>query len=70
MNIYDPESSDSYMSESMSSSVWKYWQKGELSINTDFSVTGWMLCIIPPILKYESNNSDSDHKKEVNNVIK
>ena len=29
-----------------------------------------MLCVIPHIRKYENDHSDSDHRKQVNNVIK
>ena len=42
----------------------------QLHINTEFSVTGWMLCGTPHILKDAKYNSDSDHRKQVNNVIK
>ena len=47
-----PESIDSDMSECLSLSVCKIWQKRQLHINTDFQVTEWMLCIIPLIRKY------------------
>ena len=46
------------------------WQKRQLHINTDFEVTGWMLCVIPHIRKYAKDNSDRKHRKQVNNVIK
>ena len=29
-----------------------------------------MLCVIPHLRKYAKDNSDSDHRKQVNNVIK
>ena len=70
MNIYDPDSSDSDMLESLSYSVWNYWDKIQLNINTDFSVTGCMLCVIHHIHKDANDNSDSDHRKQVNNTIK
>ena len=41
-----------------------------MHINTDFVVTGWMLCVIPHILKYAKYHSDSDHRKQCNNFIK
>ena len=41
----------------------------QLHINTNFAVTGWMLCVIPHILKDAKDHSDSDHRKHVNNVI-
>ena len=66
----DPESIDSDMLESLSFSVCKLWQKRQLHINTDFAVTGWMLCVIPHIRKDAKDHSDSDHRKQVNNVIK
>ena len=65
----DPDTSYSYMLESLSSSVYKLWQKRKLHINTYFSVTGWMLCVIPNIRKNAKDHSDSDHRKQVNNVI-
>ena len=45
-------------------------QKRKIHINTNFSVKGWMLCVIPHIRKDEKYYSDSDHKKQVKNVIK
>ena len=64
------ESIDSDMLESLSLSVCKLWRKRQLHINTDFAVTGWMLFVIPHIHKYAKDHSDSDHRKQVNNVIK
>ena len=58
------------MLESLSSSVCKLCKKIQLHINTDFVVTGWMLCVITHIRKDEKYHSDSDHRKQVNNVIK
>ena len=58
------------MLESLSSLVCILWHKRQLHINTYFSVTGWMLCVIPHILKYAKYHSCSYHKKQVNNVIK
>ena len=65
----DPDSSDSDMLESLSFSVCNLWQKRQLHINTDFVVTGWTLCAIPHIRKDAKYHSDSDHRKQVNNVI-
>ena len=42
----------------------------QLHIKTDFSVTGWMLCVITHIHKYAKYHSNSYHRKQVNNVIK
>ena len=55
---------------SLSSLVCTLWQKRQININTDFSVTRWMLCVIPHIRKDAKYQSDSDHRKEVNNVIR
>ena len=66
----DPDTSDSDMLESLSSSVCNLWQKIQLHINTDFAVTGWMICVIPHIHKYAKDHSDRNHRKQVNNVIK
>ena len=65
-----PDISDSDMLESLSSTVCNLWQKRQLHINTDFAVTGWMLCVIPHIRKNAKDNSDRNHRKQVNNVIK
>ena len=46
------------------------WQKRQLHINTDFAVTGWMLCVIPHIHMDAKDHSDINHRKQVNNVIK
>ena len=46
------------------------WQKRQLHINTDFAVTGLMLYVIPHIRKDAKYNSDRNHRKHVNNVIK
>ena len=65
-----PESIYSEMLENLSLSVCKLWQKRQLDSNTNFEVTGCMLCVIPHIRKYAKDHSDSDHRKQVNNVIK
>ena len=58
------------MLENLSSAVCKLWQKIKIHINTDFTVTGWMPCVIPHIRKDAKYHSDSDHSKQVKNVIK
>ena len=58
------------MLEILSYLVFNFWDKSQLHINTDTEVTGWMLCVIPLILKKSKDHSDSDHRKQVNNVIK
>ena len=57
------------MLEILSFSVCKLWQKRKLQINTDFAVTGYMLCVIPHICKDAKDHSDRNHRKQVNNVI-
>ena len=47
----DSDTSDSYMLESLSSTVCNLWQKRQLHINTYFAVTGWILCVIPHVCK-------------------
>ena len=66
----DPDTSDSDMLKNLSSTVCNLWQKRQLHINTDFAVTGWMLCVIPHIRKDAKDHSDRNHRKQVNNVIK
>ena len=48
----DPESIYSDKLEILSFSLCKLWQNRKLYTNTDFSVTGWMLCVIPHIRRY------------------
>ena len=52
----DPDTSDSDMLESLSSTVCSLWHKRQLHIKTDFAVSGWMLCVIPHIRKYAKDN--------------
>ena len=56
--------------ESLISLVYNFCYKRQLHIKTDFSVTGWILCVIPHIHKYAIYYLDSYHRKHVNNVIK
>ena len=56
--------------ENLIYSVCKLWQKRKIHTNTDFTVTGWMLCFIPQIRKDAKYHSDSDHRKQAKNVIK
>ena len=65
-----PENSGSDTLESLSFLVCKLWQKRQLHVNTYFAVTGRMLCVIPHILKDTKDHLYSDHRKQVNNVIK
>ena len=58
------------MLEILIPSVCSLWQKSQLRTNTDFAVTGWMLCVITHIGKYAKYHSDINHGKQANNVIK
>ena len=42
----------------------------KLHIHTDFVVTGWMLFVITHSRKVAKYTSYSDHRKQVNNLIK
>ena len=66
----DPESIYSDKLEILSVSVYKLWQNIQLHINTDFSVTGCLLCVIPHICIDAKDNLDSDNRKQVNYFIK
>ena len=66
----DPDTSESDMLESLSSSVCNLWQKRKLHTNIDFAVAGCMLCVIPHIRKDAKDHSDRNHRKQVKNVIK
>ena len=39
-------------------------------MNTDFYITGWMLCVITHIDKDLIDNYNGNNRKEVNNIIK
>ena len=38
-------------------------RKRENHINTDYAVSGWMICVIPHICKDVFENSDGNHMK-------
>ena len=65
----DPDIIDSDMLESLTSSVYKIWQKIQIHINADLAVPGWMPCVIPHIRKEPKDHSYSDHRKHVNHFI-
>ena len=46
------------------------WNEREKHINTDYAVTGWMLCVIPHIREDVFKNAQNKHHIQVNNVIK
>ena len=66
----NPEIIDSDTLEILSFSVCKLWENRQLHINTGFSVTGWMLCVIPHICKDSKDHSESYNRNQFNNVIK
>ena len=70
INIYDTESSDSYMLEILSYSLCNYWDERGLKISTNFAVTGCILCVIPHNFKDVSDHLYSDQRKKVRNLIK
>ena len=45
-------------------------EKREEHINTDYAVTGWMLCVLPHIREDVFKNTQNKHHIQVNNVIK
>ena len=59
----DPESIESDMLESMNSSVCKLWHIRQIHTDTDFAVTGWMLCVIPHVCKDSKDRSEGDNRK-------
>ena len=50
--------------------MWNVWEEKKLHISTDSVVTLWMLCVIPDSHNDAKDNSDSDNRKQSNNVIK
>ena len=42
----------------------------EIKINSDYSVTGWMLCVIQHFFNDVIGISDGNHRNQVNNFIK
>ena len=46
------------------------WNEREKHINTDYAVTGWMLCGIPHIREDAFKNAQNKHNVQVNNFIK
>ena len=54
----------------MSSLICICWSKRGIHTNTDYAVTGWMLCVITYICKHFIDNYDDNNRNQVNNVIK
>ena len=47
----------------------KLWIEEEKHINTDYAVTGWVLCVIPHIKKDVLKIQMKNNRNQVNNVI-
>ena len=45
------------------------WNEREEHTNTDYALTGWMLCVIPHIREDIFKNAQNKHHIQVNNVI-
>ena len=55
-------------SEILSSLISKLWGERDIHTNTDYSVTGWMVCVITHIYEdvfYISNGNNSNQVKNV-----
>ena len=66
-----PTANDSILySENIFFVISNFWNKREEHINTDYAVTGWMLCVIPNIREDVFKNAQNKHHIQVNNVIK
>ena len=46
------------------------WNEREKHINTDYAVTGWVLCVIPHIGEDVFKNAQNNHHIQVNTLIK
>ena len=46
------------------------WNEREKHSNTDYNVTGWMLCVISHIKEDVFNNAENNNHIQVNTVIK
>ena len=46
------------------------WNEREKHTDTDYSVTGWMLCVITHIREDCFKNAQNKHHIQVNNVVK
>ena len=67
----DPTSKDSILySENICFIISSLCNKREEHINTDYAVTGWMLCVIPHIREDVFKNAQNKNHIQVNNVIK
>ena len=58
-----------FYSENICFFVSNLWNKREEHINTDYAVTGWMLCVITNIREDILNHSNVNHRIQVNTFI-
>ena len=67
----DPILKDSVLySENICFVISNLWNKREEHINTDYDVTGWMLCVIPHIREDVFKNEQNKHHIQVKLFIK
>ena len=58
----EPTVKDSiFYSENICFVISNLWNKREEHINTNYAVTGWMLCLIPHIREYVFKNAQNKH---------
>ena len=77
-NISDDESDEEYsssnyytgISDNLCMVVSRLWNEIEKHINTDYTVTGWILCLIHHIREDVFKNPNGKHNIQVNIVIK
>ena len=50
--------------------IYNLWNKREEHTNTNYALTGWILCVIPHIREDLFKNAQNKHHIQVNNVIK
>ena len=70
LNIADPNMNYSDMSEILISLIFNCWNGRGVQINTDYSITGWMLCGITHIINDMIDKYDGSHSKQVKILIK
>ena len=64
------DSIHSYSSWMMTSVIINFRDKREVHINTNYSITGWMLCVIPHICKDVTDNSHRNNRNQARCLYK
>ena len=59
-----------HYSENICLVISKLWFERDKHTNTDYALYGWMICVIPHIVKDVFKNSNRKHINQVNTVIK